>query len=122
MPVGAPVPAPPWLGVDLGHVEKPRIRLEQVLFSLPARVRVCRGASCEGVGSSPRHAYDAWRKDVRQHAALRCLPAQPIVHPTAERLLADLEAAIASRPAGWWRKMLPPGAKWRDVFMQSGQP
>lgn len=92
VPVGAPVPAPPWLGADLGHVEK------------------------------PRHAYDAWRKDVREHAALWCLPVRPIVHPTAERLLADLEAAIAARPAGWWRRLLPAGAKWRDVFMQSGQP
>lgn len=31
----------------------------------------------------------------------------PIVHPTAARLLADLEAAIAARPPGWWRVMLP---------------
>lgn len=111
VPVGAPVPAPPWLGVGMGHVEKPRIRLTN---SAVFPRWVCAGAGCIGVGRRPVDAYYAWRKDVERLQAWRDAEARgPIAHPKAVRLLADLEAAIAARPAGWWRRMLPGAGRGR---------
>lgn len=105
MPLSAPVSAPPWLGVDLGRELKPRIRWDGRAMR-PGWI--CAGGGCIGWGITPGAAYNGWEKDrVRLQAWRDAQTRGPIMHPTAARLQADLDAAIAARPAGWWRRLLP---------------
>lgn len=112
-------PIRPRASVPTEH--KPRIRWDARAMH-PSWV--CAGEGCLGAGCSPLGAYVSWQKDRARLQAWRDAHKAPgpVMHPTAARLQADLDAAIAARPPGWWRALMPAGSVWRDVFMQRERP